>query len=96
VRIDLNPLAFEELKSSANWYSRRSPIAGQKFSIAVAEALKKISDDPDRFVKVDGRHCACRVLGFPFQIVFRIQENRVRVVAVAHAKRRLGYWKRRR
>ena len=38
----------------------------------------------------------CPVKRFPFRIVFRVVENRILVVAVAHAKRRPGYWKDRR
>jgi hypothetical protein len=30
---------------------------------------------------------------FPFQIVFRHEADRVHIVAVAHSKRRPGYWR---
>jgi hypothetical protein len=35
---------------------------------------------------------ACGIERFPFQIVFRIDADRLFIVAVSHAKRRPGYW----
>jgi len=32
---------------------------------------------------------------FPFSIVYRLKGDVIEVVAIAHAKRRPGYWKRR-
>ena len=40
-------------------------------------------------------HRACPVKRFPFRIVYRVVEGSVLVVAIAHAKRRPGYWKNR-
>ena len=33
---------------------------------------------------------------FPYQVVYRLQPNEITIVAVAHMKRRPGYWTRRR
>ncbi len=30
---------------------------------------------------------------FPYSIIFRVDSDRIYVIAVAHAKRRPGYWK---
>ena len=32
---------------------------------------------------------------FPFFLVYRVRDERVEIVAVAHARRRPGYWRRR-
>jgi hypothetical protein len=32
---------------------------------------------------------------FPYQVVYRVRPNETVVVALAHLKRRPGYWKRR-
>jgi plasmid stabilization system protein ParE len=91
--IDFHPEAFDELEASAEWYLRRSEMAAKGFAVAVESALQKISDDPDRFPRVGHRCRACNLLSYPFQIVFRDDVERIFVVAVAHAKRRPGYWR---
>ena len=92
VRISFHPEATAELEASANLYAQRSPAATRDFCVAVDIALASIEADPERFVRIDTRHQACSVHKFPFQIVLRHDEDRVHVVAVAHAKRRPGYW----
>lgn len=33
--------------------------------------------------------------GFPYRVVYFVQDNRLRIVAVAHSKRKPGYWQER-
>ncbi len=40
-------------------------------------------------------HRECPVKKFPFRIVYRVVDDGVLIVAVANAKRRLGYWRNR-
>ena len=93
VRIDFHPEATRELEESADWYAERNPIAASSFVIAVDEALQKIEENPERFLKVDHRHQACSVERYPFQIVFRNDRSRIYIIGIAHAKRRPGYWR---
>ena len=95
MRISFHPEATAELEASADWYVEHSPAASRSFCVAVDAALAKISATPERFVHIDARHQACAVQKFPFQIIFRHSGDRVHVVAVAHAKRKPGYWRNR-
>lgn len=92
VRISFHPKATSELEASADWYAERSRRAARNFCVAVDVAITNIGADPKRFVRIDARHRGCNVQKFPFQIVFRHDRDRVHIVAVAHAKRRPGYW----
>jgi len=93
VRIDFCPEATRELEASADWYAEQSSAAAHGFAIAVDTALRKIEENPERFLKVDRRHHACSLERYPFQIVFRHDGSTIYVVAIAHAKRRPGYWR---
>ena len=64
-----------------------------RFAGAVDESLSAIAAQPERFAVIDDLHRACPVGRFPFRIVYRVVANRIVVVAMAHAKRRPGYWK---
>jgi len=95
VRIDFHPDATRELEDSADCHAERSVAACKGFALAVDAALNKIADDPEQFAKIDRRHRACNLEGYPFQIVYRHDGERIRIIAVAHAKRHPSYWRRR-
>ena len=95
MRVDFHPDAVAELSESANWYAERSAVSARNFLVAVDLAVASVVNDPERFARIDDRHRSCSVLKFPFQIVFRLDNSRIVIVAVAHAKRRPGYWRRR-
>jgi len=69
--------------------------AAQDFAIEVAKALDKIQDNPERFARISLKLRACSVTRFPYQVIFRLDSDRIYVIAVTHAKRRPNYWRRR-
>ena len=91
--VDYLPGARQDFDESFDWYAERSGIAAERFSNAVDAALKRIAASPEQFAVIDSQHRECIVKRFPFRIVYRVESSRVLVVAVAHAKRRPGYWK---
>ncbi|MBI2479754.1 MAG: type II toxin-antitoxin system RelE/ParE family toxin [Planctomycetia bacterium] len=93
MQVEFHPEATLELEESAAWYAEQSPVAAHGFAISVDRALKRISSDPDRYPKVDRLHRACNLARYPFQIVFRSDKSSITVIAIAHAKRRPGYWR---
>lgn len=95
MRISFHPDATAELEASAGWYAKRNTEASRSFCVAVDIAIANVESDPERFARIDARHRACSVRKFPFQIVFRHDNDQIVVVAVAHAKRRPGYWRER-
>ncbi len=95
MQIDFHPEATSELEDSLDWYLQRSVAASRGLARAVDSALDKRSKDPQRFPRVDRRHQACNLQGYPFQIVYRHEGEKIYIIAVAHAKRRPGYWRRR-
>jgi len=93
--VDYLPGARRDFDESFDWYAERSAQAAVRFANAVDAALTALATDPERFAALDRVHRECPVRRFPFRIVYRVVENRVLVVAIAHAKRRTGYWRRR-
>jgi plasmid stabilization system protein ParE len=93
IPVDLLPGARRDYDESFDWYAARSEVAAARFSNAIDAALATIASAPDRFAAVDSIHRECLVMRFPFRVVYRIEAKRILVVAVAHAKRRPGYWK---
>ena len=90
--VDYLPGARRDFDESFDWYAERSARAAVRFTNAVDAALITVATNPRRFAATDGVHRECPVKKFPFRILYRLVENRV-VVAIAHAKRRPGYWR---
>lgn len=94
--VDLHDEASAEYDAAFDWYLERSPDADLKFDAEVERALTQIVQAPRRWAV--GPHSTRRFLlrQFPFTLIYRERPSGVvRVVAVAHTSRRLGYWKQR-
>jgi plasmid stabilization system protein ParE len=93
--IDFLAGARSDFDESFDWYAQRSTQAAVRFAATVDAALDKVAANPAQFASPDGVHRECPVKRFPFRIVYRLVDNRVLIVAIAHAKQRPGYWRNR-
>ena len=87
--------ARADFDESFDWYAKRSVNAALRFAGAVDAALVNVAANPTRFASPDGLHRECPVKSFPFRVMYRIIDKQVLIVAIAHAKRRPGYWQER-
>lgn len=92
----LHPEAEEEYLTSLSWYRDRSLIAAINFQSAIEEAVTRIASAPQRWpVYLDSfRRYVLRQ--FPFSIIYQELLSEIVVFAVAHARRKPGYWRNRR
>ncbi len=65
------------------------------FVAAIDDAINAIVADPSRFPRLDNDVRSCSVYRYPFRVVFYEESERIVILAIAHAKRRPGYWRRR-
>jgi plasmid stabilization system protein ParE len=84
------------MHQAADEYDQARPELGDEFLAAVERAVELIVVAPHRWPRVDRRHHRFVLKRFPYSIFYRFSETEVIVVAVAHHKRRPGYWSRRR
>jgi plasmid stabilization system protein ParE len=93
--IEYLPGAQRDFDESFDWYAERSARAAIGFALAVERAVESIIADPNRFPRT---YAGCRyglLRRYPFSVVFRDEPDRLVIMAVAHAKRRPGYWRKR-
>jgi plasmid stabilization system protein ParE len=79
-------------KPQAGWYAERSATAAVAFSEEMDAAESAIVSLPDAWPRHEHGTRRYLLRRFPFSIVYRIEERRVLIVAVAHAGRRPGHW----
>ena len=87
--------AAAEMERSATWYERREEGLGARFDAAVREAEAFICRNPQLGTPHHRGTRKWRVAGFPHAVIYREESDRIIIFAVAHAKRRPGYWVRR-
>lgn len=88
--------AEAELLKALAYYARRRPGLGLAFLAAVEEAVARAAEAPAAGSPLGGAIRRRLVPDFPYQVVYRADVVPVRVLAVAHLRRRAGYWRRRR
>ncbi|MBY0495717.1 MAG: type II toxin-antitoxin system RelE/ParE family toxin [Cyanobacteria bacterium] len=85
--------ALQEAERAAHWYAERSATAAAAFSEEMDAAESAIARLPEAWPRYEHRTRRYLLRRFPFSVVYRVEEPRVLIVAVAHARRRPGYWK---
>ena len=92
-RFRFHPEARKDLRDAIRWYRSRSPSISAEFRVTVSGAIRHIVKAPQRWPEY--LHGTRRLVmhRFPFSIVYLDDGNEVSIVAVAHSKRKPGYWK---
>ena len=86
--------AREEFAAAVRWYEEQRPGLGADFFNRLTEATSLIEAQP-HIGTFDPETRTRRVLvhQFPYQVVYYVSDKEIVIVAVAHMKRRPGYWK---
>lgn len=92
MKVRLHPQARAELVEARNWYYERSPLSSVAFAHAVDQAISRIRTAPNAYPAADHGTRKLVLQRFPFNIFYRVGETEILIVAVAHQKRRPGYW----
>ncbi len=96
----MKPLAFHpearaELLEAKAYYDGESLVLGDRFATSIERLLAEISRAPQRyrFIRRPVRRLFERP--FPYAVLYVDESDHVLVLAVAHFKRRPGYWRHR-
>lgn len=87
--------ASAELIEAVRWYEMKRPGLGGEFHDAVVQGVDLLSRHPGIGTPRQSPrlHRLLRLDRFPYQIVYRERADDLYIVAIAHARRRPGYWK---
>ena len=88
----LHPAAAAETEAAYAWYMERSPPAAELFVAALEQAFHRISESPERWPRLRGSVRRYVLRRFPFSVVYQVRPDIIVVVAVAHHRRRPGFW----
>lgn len=90
--------AEAEYLEAVAWYQARNPLVAGRFRESVAATVAALLSNPDQWSKapdVPEKLNVRRILvrGFPYAVVFMALETETVVLAIAHGRRRPGYWR---
>ena len=94
--VEFHPLAIEEARDARQRYARVSQTLADQFMAELDSAVAAIGTNPPGYPPHLHGTRVCRLHRFPYHLVyFEVAPDRVLVLAVAHNRRRPGYWRRR-
>lgn len=94
---EFHPGAREEFYAAIDWYDEQEFGLGRRFEEDVFGAVDAAADWPESWAVWPGwtGEPVVRTKGvhdFPYRIVYFVREDELFVVAIAHDRRRPGYW----
>jgi plasmid stabilization system protein ParE len=87
--------AAEELEQSRAWYRQRSESAEAAFLRDLDHAVETVSEAPHRWPRYLGGTRRYVFPNFPYSLIYFLENEALHIVAVAHGKRKPGYWRKR-
>lgn len=94
-RIDVHPEAQSEITGALQHYEENDPAVAEDFDERIDAAVQLVVVKPKTWpIHLHGtrRYILRR---FPFSLVYREHGGAIQVIALAHHRRKPGYWKKR-
>lgn len=89
------PAAREELIEAAAFYQAAAPGLGDDFLDDVERAIETLQEHPRMGAQAGRSFRKLHIRRFPFTLIYADRADEIVIVAVAHQRKRPGYWRRR-
>lgn len=89
----IRPEAEADLAEAYAWYEDRIQGMGSYFLLNIDAAFSSIQKSPEMYPNIYKNVRRCLVRRFPYGVFYMIEDDRVIVVAIFHAKRNPRRWK---
>lgn len=95
MKVVLHPEAEEELFEAIRFYESRVTGLGARLFEEIEYAVSQIVNFPEIGARYEQHFRRVLLNRLPLSIVYTIERNEIWIVAIAHQRRRPGYWKHR-
>lgn len=76
------PGALDDIRRQSAWYEDKKTGLAARFERAVKEKIKLLESTPHAYKKVHGDVRRCSVQNFPYELFFKVVDERVLIIAV--------------
>ena len=87
-----DPDAQAEFLDTVRYYEECQEGLGRRFRIAIETAIQQVSETPFLYRILKAPFRRYLLPKFPYSIIYSIEPDHIHVIAVAHNKRKPGYW----
>lgn len=93
--LEFHPAAAEDLLAASVYYATIRSSLGATFVDRVEVAVSRAWQAPLTGSPVSANLRRIFVRRFPYSVIFAVEDARIFIVAVAHFRRRVGFWRER-
>ena len=84
--------ARKELRDAISYYEAVDLELGNGFRAAIENTILLIRQFPNAWPQLSATTRRCRTKRFPYGLIYRINNNEIQILAVAHFSREPNYW----
>jgi toxin ParE1/3/4 len=88
-----HPDALQEADNTAEFYKNKQAGLEKRFLAALQDAVFRMRSNPLIYRTVEGNIRKCRLLLFPYSLIYRVNDKYLEIIAIMHIRKRPGYWK---
>lgn len=92
MKVEFFPAAEQELTEATEHYDGHLQGLGSDFLLEAERLCAVLIELPSLGEKLDLIHRRLPLRRFPYALIFRRDEDIIRIVAVAHRRQKPGYW----
>lgn len=91
--LEYHPRAADEVADAFAYYASVKTDIGERFKLEFDRAEQLVQRTPESWGQYFHGTRGFRFRGFPFVMAYIIRDERIIVIAIAHTRRRPGYWR---
>jgi toxin ParE1/3/4 len=92
MKLEFHPEAEKEFLTAVSYYEAQVPGLGERFDSEVRTASAVLLEYPQIGPPIDAELRKLVLPRFPYYLIYSISLEIVHIVAVAHERRKPGYW----
>ena len=92
MNVRFHEAARGETLAATDFYEKQAKGLGAAFISEVEESVDRMSDNPESGAPYTGNCRRILLRRFPFNVIYTVDDGGILIVAVAHQRRKPGYW----
>jgi len=91
--VEFHPEAQTEFVSAGRFYENQRLGLGLDFTLSIQRTYERLLEFPAAGARFGRRLRRVLVPKFPYGLLYRVEPDRIYIIAVMHLHRRPGYWR---
>jgi len=91
--VEFSEEAQDELLQSVLYYESQQTSLGERFLTSIQDSVTHISEFPQMYREIETGIRRCKVLNFPYALIYREISDVIQIIAVMNLHRKPDYWK---